>query len=77
VLVGDARSAGSERELDEGRCRSVGAGRWTAVPSVGGGRSVGGGGNGGEGKIWEMGGNFGNESETSTTRIFNFFSVKK
>jgi hypothetical protein len=57
---------------------SVG-GRWSldGSPSVGGGRSVGGGGNGGEGKIWEMGGNFGNESETSTTRIFNFFSVKK
>jgi hypothetical protein len=37
--VGDARSAGSEREL----------GRWAAISPV----------DGGEGEIWEMGGNFG------------------
>jgi hypothetical protein len=67
----DGRSAGSEREreLGEGWCRSVGAGRWAAVARWGR--------DGGEGKIWKMRGNFGNEFEMSNTRVFNLIFKKK
>jgi hypothetical protein len=44
---------------------------------MGRGRSVDGGGDAGEGKIWEMRGNFGNECEMMPTRVFNFFFFKK
>jgi hypothetical protein len=47
----------------------MGAGRWAAVGRWGR--------DGGEGKIWEMGGNFGNEFEMSNTRVFNLIFLKK
>jgi hypothetical protein len=50
--------------MAEGECRSVGAGRW--APSVGG-----------EGEIWEMGGNFGNECEMTATRVLNLLKKKE
>jgi len=63
-VLGLLGSKEREREMAEGECRSVGAGRW--APSVGG-----------EGEIWEMGGNFGNECEMTATRVLNLLKKKE
>jgi hypothetical protein len=71
VLVGDAqvcwvlergaRSAGFQRERERWQRESVG--QWVPV--------------GGEGEIWEMGGNFGNECEMTATRVLNLLKKKE